>query len=192
MTRPDPTRKRPCRAARAGRGLLAALVGVLLVLAGIVVGAVPAAAQNRVGAWTPAVIDTVGVSTGIDAVQRRRKTVPQPQIVVATGVAAETSTPLIKAGSEGGPTAGMTFPESVRQQEFAYNPSTCVYCRMETDSPQIDHAVPRWRGGNATIDNAQTTCGWCNASNGARDFPANPPPGFAGGWPPPWRGSLFW
>lgn len=38
-------------------------------------------------------------------------------------------------------------------------------------------------GGNATLDNAQTTCGWYNASKGARDFPVNPPPGFEGGWP---------
>ena len=90
MTRPGPTPKRPYRAAGAGRRLLAALVGLLLVLAGIVVGAVPAAAQNRVGASTPAVANTVGVSTDIGAGQRLGKTVLQFGIVVATGVAAET------------------------------------------------------------------------------------------------------
>jgi len=91
MTRPGPTPQRPYRAARAGRGLLTALVGLLLVLAGIVVGAVPAAAQNRVGASTFAAANTVGSPAGISAGQRLGKTVPQPQIVVATAVAAETA-----------------------------------------------------------------------------------------------------
>ena len=96
------------------------------------------------------------------------------------------SVPAIKPGSAGGPTAGRRFPESVRQGELAQNPSTCVYCRMETDAPQIDHAVPRSRGGNATPENAQTTCGHCNASKGNRDFPVTPPGGYEGPWPPPW------
>jgi hypothetical protein len=89
MTRPSPTPQRPYRAARAGRGPLAALVGFLLVLAGIVVGAVPAAAHNRVGASSPASASTVGSSAGIGAGQRLGKVPPRPQIVVATGVAAE-------------------------------------------------------------------------------------------------------
>jgi|GEM_PF-3597530 len=71
------------------RPIRAALVGVLLVLAAIVVGAIPAAAQNRVGASTPAVIDTVGSPAGIGAGQRLGNTGPQPQIVVATAVAAD-------------------------------------------------------------------------------------------------------
>ena len=90
MTRPGPPPKRPYRAARAGRGLLAALVGFLLVLAGIVVGAVPAAAQNRVGASSPGAANTVGSPVGISAGQRLGKGPPQPRIVVATAVAAET------------------------------------------------------------------------------------------------------
>ncbi|NED97131.1 hypothetical protein G1H11_17675 [Phytoactinopolyspora alkaliphila] len=98
------------------------------------------------------------------------------------------ATPSIKPGSAGGPTASQKFPERVRQEELADNPSTCVYCRMETDRPQVDHAIPRSRGGNSTRDNAQTTCAHCNASKGARDFPVTPPEGFAGAWPPPWWG----
>lgn len=70
--------------------LLATLVGLALVLTGIVVGAVPAAAQDRVGASTPAVINSVGSSAGISAGQRLGTTVLQPGFVVATGVAAET------------------------------------------------------------------------------------------------------
>jgi len=89
MTEPGPTPQRPYRAARAGRGLLAALVGLLLVLAAVVVGAAPAAAQNRVGASTPAMINIVGPLAGISAGQRLGRTSPQPQIGVATAVAAE-------------------------------------------------------------------------------------------------------
>jgi len=88
----------------------------------------------------------------------------------------------------GGGTGGMclAFPQSVRTETLLDNPDTCVFCRMNTDSPQVDHAIARVRGGNATIDNAQTACPWCNASKGARDFPVNPPPGHRGAWPPEW------
>jgi hypothetical protein len=92
----------------------------------------------------------------------------------------------IKPGSSGGPSAGKPFSQAVRQEELANNPSTCVYCHMETSAPQVDHVIPRVQGGNATIENAQTTCGWCNASKGGRSFPVNPPPGYEGMWPPPW------
>jgi 5-methylcytosine-specific restriction endonuclease McrA len=76
-------------------------------------------------------------------------------------------------------------PPGRGQAALKENPSSCVYCCMETDAPQVDHAIPRSRGGNATLDNAQTTCQWCNASKGARDFPVSPP-GYRGLWPPPW------
>jgi HNH endonuclease len=53
------------------------------------------------------------------------------------------------------------------------------YLRLLPDEnaqpPQADHAIPRAQDGNATFDNGQTTCPWCNASKGARDFPVNPP-----------------
>jgi RHS repeat-associated protein len=94
--------------------------------------------------------------------------------------------PAIKAGSAGGETAGQAFPQGTRQAALDENPGTCVYCHMETNSPQVDHAIPRAQGGNATIDNAQTTCSWCNKSKGGRDFPVNPPPGYRGSWPPGW------
>jgi hypothetical protein len=86
MTEPGTPTGRPSQAVR---GLLAALVGFALLAAGILVGAVPAAAGNRVGASTPVMINTVGSSPDIGPGQRLGKTVPQPQIVVATGVAAE-------------------------------------------------------------------------------------------------------
>jgi hypothetical protein len=105
--------------------------------------------------------------------------------LLLTGVAAKTA-PEIKAGWMGGQTAGKRFPQSVKDETLAGNPGTCVYCRMETNRPQVDHSIPMSRGGNATLDNAQTTCWWCNASKGARNFPVNPPPGFREFWPPGW------
>ena len=103
--------------------------------------------------------------------------------------AAEAGAPFIKAGSAGGTTAGKVFPQSIRQQALAENPSTCVYCRMETQTPQVDHVIPRSIGGNALLENAQTTCPFCNASKGAREFPVNPPFGYRGAWPPEWWGT---
>jgi len=88
MTPASNTPKRPWRAAH---GPAAALVGLLLALTAIVVGAGPAAAQNAVGASTLAVTNTVGVSADISAGQRLGKSVPQPDFVVATGVAANTA-----------------------------------------------------------------------------------------------------
>ncbi|PWW67116.1 RHS repeat-associated protein [Actinokineospora spheciospongiae] len=96
------------------------------------------------------------------------------------------SFPGIKPGSSGGPTAGKRFPESVRQQALKENPSTCVYCRMETKTPQVDHAIPRVKGGDATLPNAQTTCPHCNASKGSGTVPKTPPAGYRGSWPPSW------
>jgi RHS repeat-associated protein len=95
--------------------------------------------------------------------------------------------PKIKPGSAGGPSAGKRFPESVKRQAFEEDPTrTCVYCGRPGTATQVDHAIPMSRGGNATIENAQLTCPWCNNSKGNRDFPVNPPPGFRGPWPQFW------
>ncbi len=94
--------------------------------------------------------------------------------------------PSIKAGSAGGATAFQRFSQNVRGEALADNPGTCVYCRMWTDTPEIDHVIPRSAGGNATIQNAQVTCIWCNRSKGSRPFPVNPPPDYVGPFPPPW------
>lgn len=94
--------------------------------------------------------------------------------------------PKIKPGTSGGDTAGQKFPQSVRDEALAEDPTqTCVYCGKEGAGTQLDHAIPRARGGDATIDNAQWACPHCNPSKGARDFPVNPPPDYTGPWPPP-------
>lgn len=93
--------------------------------------------------------------------------------------------PLIKAGSVGGETAGKVFPQAIKDAANAENPlKVCVNCRREGVATQVDHAIPKARGGNATLDNAQLACPHCNASKGARDFPVNPPPDYFGKWPP--------
>jgi RHS repeat-associated protein len=95
--------------------------------------------------------------------------------------------PKIKPGSAGGATAGQRFPKSVKDAARAEDPtSTCVYCGRPGTGTQVDHSVPRSRGGDATLDNAQLACSWCNPSKGAGDYPANPPPDYTGPWPPPW------
>jgi RHS repeat-associated protein len=98
---------------------------------------------------------------------------------------ADKSIPSIKPGAAGGETAGKDFSRAVRDAAKAENPSkVCVYCRREGTATQVDHAIPKAQGGNATLDNAQLACPHCNASKGARDFPVNPPPGYRGEWPP--------
>lgn len=93
--------------------------------------------------------------------------------------------PMIKLGSEGGETAGRPFSQAVKDAARAENPNAiCVYCRREGVGTQVDHAIPRSRGGNATLDNAQMACPHCNPSKGGGDYPKNPPPGYDGEWPP--------
>lgn len=131
----------------------------------------------------------VGAADGESALARGSISLPPRAGESASGtstLAPGGGTPPITPGTAGGATAGKGFPQSVRQSALEENPGTCVYCRQQTDKPQVDHAIPKSRGGDATIDNAQTTCGWCNASKGARDAPVNPPPGYEGAWPPGW------
>ncbi|HEY0259680.1 MAG TPA: hypothetical protein VGC18_07505 [Lacisediminihabitans sp.] len=84
------------RRAHLRRWIPALLAAVLAVAIGLL-GAAPAsaatgsAAQNGVGASTSASQVTVGPSASISAGQRLGHDPPQPQIVVATGVAAETA-----------------------------------------------------------------------------------------------------
>lgn len=107
------------------------------------------------------------------------------QWTVGFAVAAKGVAPGIKAGAAGGETAGKTFPQAIKDAANAENPlKVCVFCRREGVAMQVDHAIPRARGGNATLDNAQLACPHCNASKGARDFPVNPPPDYFGKWPP--------
>ncbi|MBD3771892.1 MAG: HNH endonuclease, partial [Rhodobacterales bacterium] len=93
--------------------------------------------------------------------------------------------PVIKAGAAGRETAGKAFPKAVKDAAKAENPTaTCVYCRRPGTGTQVDHAIPRAKGGNATLENAQLACKHCNPSKGAGEYPKTPPPGYRGKWPP--------
>ncbi len=84
------------------------------------------------------------------------------------------STPGPKKGAKGGKGAGKGF--SAKMKEFVRNTfnNKCVFCGKDTvrsqnpdpDRSNIDHAIPRSRGGNNTAENAQNTCQSCNLSKG--------------------------
>ena len=82
------------------RVILAALVAVLALLVGAAAAsaATVPVAQTRVGAFTPAVVTTVGVHRSISAGQRWGHAPPQAETVVATGVAAKLVDKLASVG----------------------------------------------------------------------------------------------
>lgn len=79
-----------------------------------------------------------------------------------------------KAGSAGGPGAGARFSQKTRDEAERQAKGRCVFCGTETKRPagpnqrQTDHAIPKSRGGNNGIDNAQNTCRTCNLGKGAQ------------------------
>lgn len=93
-----------------------------------------------------------------------------------------------KEGSAGGEGAGKDFTSKTKQQVREAGKETCVYCHGK--GTEVDHAIPKSKGGNNTIDNAQLTCRHCNASKGSNLYPKTPPKGFPGKWPPPWWGLV--
>lgn len=93
---------------------------------------------------------------------------PTPDVAAAAGAGAAAI-----AGAAGGSGAGKRFTRAVKDTAKKIFGSRCVFCGRETtDKPgpsklEIDHAVPKSRGGNNTLDNAQTTCRSCNRKKGA-------------------------
>jgi RHS repeat-associated protein len=79
-----------------------------------------------------------------------------------------------KAGSAGGEGAKKAFSNKVKDQARKESNDTCVFCGTKTTREpgptrsEIDHAIPKSRGGNNTIENAQNTCRTCNRSKGAK------------------------
>ena len=77
-----------------------------------------------------------------------------------------------KSGSEGGPGAGKRFSESTMDAARAESDNKCVFCGDKTTSvpgpkgSEIDHAIPKSRGGNNSGENAQNTCRTCNREKG--------------------------
>ena len=80
----------------------------------------------------------------------------------------------IKAGSAGGDGAGKAFSQKVKNQARQESGDKCVFCGTKTTNKpgptrsEIDHSIPKSRGGNNTLENAQNTCRTCNRSKGAK------------------------
>lgn len=51
---------------------------------------------------------------------------------------------------------------------------------------EVDHIIPKSKGGNNIIENAQKTCQHCNRSKGNSDYPKTPPKTYKDNWPPSW------
>lgn len=79
-----------------------------------------------------------------------------------------------KAGSAEPAGAGKRFPESVKEQARTESAGKCVFCDTKTGNTpgpkrsEIDHAIPKSRGGDNSPGNAQNTCRDCNRSKGAK------------------------
>ncbi len=90
------------------------------------------------------------------------------------GAATEAASATPKIGSAGGPGAGKNFSQGVKNAARSESNNTCVFCGTETTrtpSPtqsNIDHAIPKSRGGNNLLDNAQNTCRDCNLQKGTQ------------------------
>lgn len=89
--------------------------------------------------------------------------------------AAEGSAPFgPKLGEAGGPGAGKRFSPSVMNAVRTESNDTCVFCGTQTErtpgpnQSNIDHAIPKSRNGNNTLNNAQNTCRTCNLEKGTQ------------------------
>ena len=87
--------------------------------------------------------------------------------------------PNAKIGEKGGPTAGKRFSESSRKMVLNGEKPACVFCGT-MEKRQVDHAKVRKLGGNATVNNGQVACSFCNQSKGAGVVPKSHPPNYNG------------
>lgn len=67
-----------------------------------------------------------------------------------------------KALRDGKATMSGTNREWQREQEL---PNECVFCGV-SENLQVDHLIPRSRGGSDSADNIVWSCNFCNASRG--------------------------
>jgi RHS repeat-associated protein len=92
------------------------------------------------------------------------------EAAVAAGEATAQAAP--KIGSAGGEGAGKKFADKIKDAARDESGNTCVFCKAETPrtpgptQSNIDHAIPKSRGGNNTLENAQNTCRTCNLDKG--------------------------
>jgi RHS repeat-associated protein len=88
-------------------------------------------------------------------------------LTLAAGVAEAAEIP---KGSAGGPDAGKRHPDATKR---AVRTGVCNICGDPTkrtpgpESSEIDHIIPRCKGGNCSVQNAQETCRTCNRDKGS-------------------------
>jgi hypothetical protein len=93
--------------------------------------------------------------------------------------------PPIKTGSAFGSGQGKRFSKTIKKAAKAENPTkTCVYCRRPGTAIEVDHVIPKSKGGTNKLENAQLTCHDCNHSKGNGNYPKKPPDDYVGPWPP--------
>ncbi|XZE36949.1 RHS repeat-associated core domain-containing protein [Pirellulaceae bacterium SH501] len=95
--------------------------------------------------------------------------------------------PSIPPGSKGGEGAGKPVNKKARDREIGdgNTPPLCGYCGVNNGS-EVDHVIPRSKGGDLTPGNTVPACRHCNASKGARQVPKTPPANYPPStpWPP--------
>lgn len=60
---------------------------------------------------------------------------------------------------------------SLRDMAFARDGYRCTYCGSEAGPFEIDHIIPRSKGGENTLDNVCVACRFCNRSKRDRERP---------------------
>jgi RHS repeat-associated protein len=160
---------------RLGQGTTTA---ILQVVGGVTAGGGAAliVASDGAAAAVPEIdVATVaGAYVFVGASKNAQALMTTPMQRNSTGDSSERPQP--KEGSSGGPGAGKRFPESTKNAERAASNNSCRFCGVQTTRSRgpsstrsnIDHAVPKSRGGNNTRANAQNTCQTCNLKKGTK------------------------
>jgi len=79
-----------------------------------------------------------------------------------------------------------------RKRVLARDQYTCVYCNGE--ATQVDHVIPRAKGGTHDLDNLVACCATCNSRKGSRSHASflevlSTPPVFSG-FPSPMQSEI--
>ena len=131
---------------------------------------------SGVGVLVGAPAAVVGVEMMVGAVVNgyRVITTPIKDSSAHEARSAGANIPKPKPGSAGGPGAGKAFSDKVKGEARAMSSNKCAFCGVKTTKKSgprksnIDHAIPKSRGGNNTINNAQNTCRTCNLQKSDR------------------------
>jgi len=158
---------------RAGQGVgtvATAVAGVGLIKGGIAITGVSGgtAAVAGVGVAATGAYALVGATANAIRIsqtpmERRASSGPTPD-----------KQPNPVSGSRGGPGAGKQASPATKTAVRTRDNNRCVYCGKRTTSKagarqsNIDHSVPKSRGGNNTMKNLQNTCRRCNQEKGAK------------------------